>query len=168
MTIHGLKQLISDATHIPLQSLSRIDLIFTDQPYYVIDCGTHSSLNKNCHHQITFCKLNFKVEYPPPYQHLVWNFKKSNNDAIKRAIELVNWNFLFSNKNVREQVVIFNQTLMDIFSNYLPNTLITANDKDPPWMNEYIKRKILSRKKLHVNLLILITKIMMPTRNYRL
>ena len=168
MTIHGLKQLISDATHILPQSLSRIDLIFTDQPYYVIDCGTHPSLNKNCHHQITFCKLNFKVEYPPPYQHLVWNFKKSNNDAIKRAIELVNWNFLFSNKNVHEQVVIFNQTLMDIFSNYLPNTLITANDKDPPWMNEYIKRKILSRKKLHVSLLILITKIMMPTQNYRL
>ena len=99
---------------------------------------------------------------------LVWNFKKSNNDAIKRAIELVNWNFLFSNKNVHEQVVIFNQTLMDIFSNYLPNILITADDKDPPWMNEYSKRKILSRKKFHVSLLILITKIMMPTRNYRL
>ena len=30
-----------------------IDLIFTDQPNYVIDCGTHPSLNKNCHHQIT-------------------------------------------------------------------------------------------------------------------
>ena len=34
-TTHGFKQLISDATHILLQSLSCIDLIFTDQP--VID-----------------------------------------------------------------------------------------------------------------------------------
>ena len=94
-TTHGFKQLISDATHILPQSTSCIDLIFTDQPNYIIDCGTHPSLNKNCHHQITFCKLNLKVEYPPPYQRLVWNFKKSNNDAIKRAIELVNWNSLF-------------------------------------------------------------------------
>ena len=91
-TAHGFKQLISDTTHILPQSLSCIDLIFTDQPNFVIDCVTHPSLNKNCHRQITFYKLNLKVDYPPPYQHLVWNFKKLNNDAIKRAIELVNWN----------------------------------------------------------------------------
>ena len=120
-TTHGFKQLISDATHILPKLTSCIDLIFTDQPNYVTDCGTHPSLNKNCHHQITFCKLNLKVEYPPLYQRLVWNFKKTNNDAIKRAIELVNWNSLFSRKNVHEQVVIFNQTLMNIFTNYIDN-----------------------------------------------
>ena len=61
--------------------------------------------------------------------------KKSNNDAIKRAIELVNWNSLFSRKNVHEQVVIFNQTLINIFSNYIPNKFITIDDKDPPTTN---------------------------------
>ena len=87
--------------------------------------------------------MNLKVEYPPPYQHLVWNFKKSNNDAIKRAIELVNWNSLFSRKNVCEQVGIFNQTLMNIFSNYIPNKFITIDDKDP---HEYFQRKIMDKK----------------------
>ena len=70
--------------------MSCIDLIFTDQPNYVNDCSTPPSLHKNCCDQITFCKLDLKVEYPPTYQRLVWNFEKSNNDAIKRAIELVN------------------------------------------------------------------------------
>ena len=111
-TTHGFKQIISDPINILPQSSSCIDLIFTDQPNYVIDCGTHPSLHPNCEHQITFCKLNLKVEYPPPYEHLVWNFKKSNNDAIKKVIELVNWNFLFSNKSVHEQVTIFNQSLI--------------------------------------------------------
>ena len=91
--------------------MSCTDLIFRDQPNYVTDCGTHTSLRKNCHQQIMSCKLNLKVEYPPPHQHLVWNFKKSNNDAIKRAFELVNWNSLCSHKNVHEQDVIFKQTL---------------------------------------------------------
>ena len=45
---------------------------------------------------------------------------------------------------------------MNIFLNYIPNKLITDDDKDPAWMNEYIKRKT-----LHI-------KIMMSTRNYRL
>ena len=139
-TTYGFKHLISHATHILPQSTSCIDSILTDQPNYIIDCGTHPSLNKNCHHQITLCKLNIKVEYPPPYQCLVWNFTKSNNDAIKKAIELENWNSLFSHKNGHERVAIFNQT-MNIFSNYIPNKFITIDDKDPPWMNEYIKRK---------------------------
>ena len=144
-TTHDFKQLISDATHILPQSTSCIDLIFTDQPNYIIACGTHLSLNKNCHHQITFNNLNLKVEYPPPYQRLVLNFKKSNNDAIKKAVELVNWNALFSHKNVHEQVAIFNQTVMNISSNYVPNKLITIDDKDSHWMNKYIKRKIMER-----------------------
>ena len=146
-TLHGAQIDYLTATHGFKQKISScIDLIFTDQPNYVIDCGTHPSLHPNCHHQITFCKLNLKVEYPLPYECLVWNFKKSNNDAIKKAIKLVNWNFLFSNKSVHEQVTIFNQTLMNIFSNYIPNKLITVDDKDPPWMNESIKKKIMAKK----------------------
>ena len=38
-TANSFKQLISDATHILPESMSCIDLIFTDQPNYVIDCG---------------------------------------------------------------------------------------------------------------------------------
>ena len=87
-TTHGFKQLISDATHILPQSTSCIDLIFTDQPNYVIACGTHPSLNENFRHQITFSKLNLKVEYPPTYQRLVRNFKKSKNDATKKLFNL--------------------------------------------------------------------------------
>ena len=74
-TTDGFKKLIFDATHILPESLSCIDLIFTDQPNYAIEC-THPYLNQNFHHQITFCKLNLKVEYRPPYHRLIWKFKK--------------------------------------------------------------------------------------------
>ena len=47
---------------------------------------------------------------------------------------------------IHEQVVIFNQTLMNIFSDYIPNKLITIDDKDPPWMNKYSKTKIMDKK----------------------
>ena len=78
------------------------------------------------------------------------NLKKSNNGAIKRAIELVNWNFIFSHKNVHEQVFIFNYILMNIFPNYIPNKLITVDDKDPLWMNEYIKKKDIGQCILYI------------------
>ena len=55
------------------------------------------------------------------------------------------WNFLFSYKSVHEQVTIFNQT-MNIFLTYILNKLITVDDKNPPWINESIKKKIMPKK----------------------
>ena len=35
---------------------------------------------------------------------------------------------------------------MNIFSNYIPNKVITVDDKDPLWMNESVKKKIIVKK----------------------
>ena len=66
-SLYGMKQLISAPTHILQHSSSCIDLIFVNQPNLVIDSGIHPSLHQNCHHQIIFCKLYLKIEYPPSY-----------------------------------------------------------------------------------------------------
>ena len=34
---------------------------------------------------------------------------------------------------------------MNNFSSYIPNKLIIADDKDHPWMNENIKKKIMAK-----------------------
>ena len=52
---------------------------------------------------------------------------------------MVDWRFMFLNKNVHKQVSIFNNTLMNIFTNCFPNKYITTDDRDPTWMNETIK-----------------------------
>ena len=52
---------------------------------------------------------------------------------------------------------------MNIFSNYIPNKLITVDDKDHPWKNESIKKKVIAIKSMHVNLLMLIKRTMMLT-----
>ena len=41
-----------------------------------------------------------------------------------------------------KQVEIFNSALLNIFKNYIPNDVITIDEKDPPLMNTYIKDKI--------------------------
>ena len=115
-TVHGLQQLISEPTHLLPNSLSCTDLIFTDQPSLVVDSGVHPSLHPNCHHQIIFCKFNLMIEYPPPYERLVWDYKHSDENAIAKALDEADWHFLFFNKNVHEQVSILNRTLIKVFS----------------------------------------------------
>ena len=44
-----------------------------------------------------------------------------------------------SYKNVQQQVNIFNKTIMNIFSNFVPNKLVTFDDKDLSWMTQKLK-----------------------------
>ena len=141
-TVHGFHQLISQPSHLMPQSSSCVDLNFTDQPSSIVDSAVHPSLHSNCHHQITYCKLNLNIKYPPPYGRLVWDYSQANVESIKKSFESVNWELMFGNKSVHKQVSIFNETLMNIFSNFTPNKLVTFDDRDPPWMNDFVKVKL--------------------------
>ena len=94
-TVHGFHQLISQATHLLPQSSPCINLIFTDQPDLIGDSGFHSSLHSNCNHQITHCNINLNIEYPTPYERLVWDYNKANVESIKKSIESVIWKVMF-------------------------------------------------------------------------
>ena len=61
MTLYGLRQLITELTHILENLSSCIDLIFTNPLNIIIDSGIHTTLHSNCHHQITQSKLNLKI-----------------------------------------------------------------------------------------------------------
>ena len=53
----GLSQFISEPTNFePHKNPSCIDLVVTDQPNIILDCGTRVSLDSYCHHQIIHCK----------------------------------------------------------------------------------------------------------------
>ena len=54
---------------------------------------------------------------------------------------MVDWNFMFLNKTVHEQVPVFN-VLFNTLSNYILNKYITIDDRDLPWMTKCIKDKI--------------------------
>ena len=49
---------------------------------------------------------------------------------------------LFAQKAINAQVTAFNETILNVFRNYVPKKYITIDDKDPAWMNENIKKKI--------------------------
>ena len=67
---------------------------------------------------------------PPPYQQLIWDYKKADSRNIRRAVDLVNWGRLFDQKDINAKVVAFNKTILNVFRNYVPNEYITIDDKD--------------------------------------
>ena len=111
--------------------------------------GIHSSLHQNCHHQIIFAKFNLKVHYPPPYEH----FKKANTGHIKRAINGFPWERSFANLDINDKVYLFNKTIKNILSNFIPHETITFDDRDPPWINSQVKHLINEKNAMYKNYL---------------
>ena len=138
----GLHQIISEPTHIMNNSFSCIDLIFCNQVNLITDFGVLSSLHPNCHHQLVYAKFDLNVYYPPPYERIIWRYNEANADHISRSLELFDWENAFLNCAIDEQVAIFNRTINNVISNFIPHELKTFDDKDPPWITNNIKQLI--------------------------
>ena len=65
-----------------------------------------------------------------------------NIDHIKRAVEQFLGEKSFRNLRINEMVYLFNKTIKNILSNYIPHETITCNDRDPPSINNKIKQLI--------------------------
>ena len=107
-----------------------------------MESGVHSFLSSKCHHKIAFAKLNQKVQYPPPYERVFWDYARADKASINRAINAIDWDELFANETVECQVSELNDLLLNIYSNYIPNKTVLCDDKDPPWMTNGIRTAI--------------------------
>ena len=139
-TLLGFSQLINEPTNFePNKSPSCIDLIFASQPDLVFESGIDPSLYNTCHHQIIYAKLSLKVFYPPSYKREVWHYNRAQVDLIKKSIVNFNWNRAFMDIGVNDQVELLENTLLNIFRNFIPHEIIKCRPKEPPWMNKKIK-----------------------------
>ena len=110
-----------------------------------MESEVHSSLHPDCHHQITYANFNLKIYYPPPYEREIWHYEKANVDHIRRSIDEFSWERCFANISVNNKVHMFNKTIKNIMSNYIPHETITCDDRDPRWINKDIKQLILDK-----------------------
>ena len=92
----------------------------------------HASLYPHCHHQIILAKFDLKVFYPPPYERTMLHFSQANSDRIKRAVDMFDWKSALIDVDVNEQVPVFNDTITNYMSNFVPNEIIICDDCDPP------------------------------------
>ena len=53
-----------------------------------------------------------------------------NNDLIQRSISQFNWERAFSNKSVNQQISIFNETILNIMTNFIPHGTKILNDQN--------------------------------------
>ena len=122
--------------------LINIKYLFTSQTNLANEFGVHSFLHPNCHHQVVFAKFDLLNLYPPPYDRTVWFYEKANPELIQRAIDEFDWIRAPSNVSIDRKVCYFTKTLLNIIHGFIPHERIVCDDRDPPWMNNEIKKLI--------------------------
>ena len=76
---------------------------------------------------------------PPPYKRKIWHFKSAQVDNIRNEISGTDWNSLLFNLNVNEMNIGFADILVGEIYKYVPNKIITCNDKGAPWIIPILK-----------------------------
>ena len=115
-----------------------------------MNSGFYSLLHPNCHCQIIRTKFNLKIFYPLHNERVFWHYQDanlSNNPTIQQSISHVSWEKVFSNNGVNKQVSIFNETIHNITTNFIPHKTQIFNNWEPPWINNKVKRMIQEIKK---------------------
>jgi hypothetical protein len=69
----------------------------------------------------------------------MWHYNRANTNAINKSIREFDWeNKLTSISDPNDQVEFFTTTLMNIFSNFIPNSEKNIKPFDPPWHSKNI------------------------------
>ena len=149
----NLTQLISEPTNFtPHCHPSCIDLILTDCPNLAINYGVRPSLDPKCHHQIIHCKVNVKTPPPPPSERKVWEYDRANVDAIQRSLRDFPWEQeLERDEDVNMKVKLFNKTILNVMSNFIPNKIRRVKPRQPPWIDARLKSKLNKKNRLFKN-----------------
>ena len=56
-----------------------------------MNSGVRPSLDPIVKHQMTFCKLNFKIPPPAKYDRKVWYYDRAQTGLIRRTLSIFPW-----------------------------------------------------------------------------
>ena len=101
--------------------MSYIDLVFCTNENVISNYIVDVSLFKKCHHNIIHGKIDIRIRLPRAYIREVWDYSKANIESIKKAVSYFNWKKGFESLSMDEKVELLNETLLNIFRNYIPN-----------------------------------------------
>ena len=77
-----------------------------------------------------------------------------NSNHIKKTISLFNCKYWLHNLDTNEHGSVFIEKIMNFISNSNLNELVIYGDRDPPWMNCYIKNLIVAINSFHKNIVL--------------
>ena len=95
------------------------------------DSGLLPSPRDKSQHEVIYGKLNLAALLPPSYKRRVWDYNEANQNLIKESLSNTNWEAIFENSTPDEAVKDLTDIVLSTMSQFIPNNVITINERDP-------------------------------------
>ena len=79
----------------------------------------------------------------------MWDYKNADTTNIRKSMFSINWDRNILHKNPENQAEFLSSSILNIFSNYCPNKIVTCRFKDKPWMTNEIKQKLREKASIY-------------------
>ena len=147
---YNLTQLIREPTHFTENSSSLLDLVYTNNPQFVILSGVGESfLDQNLrYHCPVFVVLNFDKHKQPCYKRKIWKYDDADYVHLNQLVSNFDWSEIKCN-NIDSYASNFTEKLLEFCSLSIPNNFVTIRPSAPPWLNNHVRRAIHKRKSAH-------------------
>lgn len=99
------------------------------------------------HPAISFNFDSTGIKFMKPKKQTKLNFFKSNYTAINEELIKMNWEQLFNNRNINENVDIFYTTIKSLVKTHTPETIVTRDDY-PIWYTKQLIELIIEKEHL--------------------
>ena len=70
------------------------------------------------------------------------------------VFDIFDWESALNYIDANDQVSVFSSTIPTIASNFIPNETLTCNERDPLWMNSFIKNLIYAKDNFYKKLFV--------------
>ncbi len=128
----GLHQLINEATYVTSTSANILDLIFTDNPGYIIESGTLPPLGTS-KHAVVYCKSTKTITQEKPYTKGVWKYEDADVNGLNTAIGDFPFEDIFSDYEDIDRITeSWTHLIIEIAKEYIPYRMLKINPKDKP------------------------------------
>ena len=132
-----MKQLIEEPTHFTESSESLIDLILARNPSNIITSGVYDTFIENPvrYHCPIICVLKFTKPLNKCYKRRIWNYDRADFNRFRDLLSNADWTCILDEPDINKAVELFNDNLIYIAENSIPNKIATIRQNDYPWIN---------------------------------
>ena len=150
--MYNMSQLVQEPTHYTENSQSLIDVILASDTSiilktYVGECFLNQPTRYHCP---IYGFLQSPITNTKCFKRNIWLFNEGNYDEYREKLSRQNWDDILNSENVNTCVLKFNELVVKIAKECIPNKLVTIRKSDPPWLNNSTKKLIRQRNRAHV------------------
>ena len=139
LLLNNLINVITVPTRITESTSTSIDPVAVSTELHVLDSGTIDVPVEISDHKGTYVHIRYPFNSFNTVTRKVWLYNKADYAKLNQLISEENWNFI-DIVNVNDATVKFNETLLKLMKECIPNKEVTIRKNDKPWYDSEIRK----------------------------